>query len=370
MAWKTHAHDLEFSLNEAYVSLSTGNFELATESAGGISKARRAPRGAKIRAELILIQAKSRQGLFTDLLDQLERLFARVPKRNSELQARVGNEIMYVCHRSGNLAIGASRGEEMLRLYGKNWPKVEVVELLCQLSSCHFLRGDSARAEEVVQRALILADEAGSPKGRAQSHWQSATFAEVRGELDFAVDQIGRARYWAELAGLRKVILALNHNAAVIMLERPGADLSSINKLAESNFLAESSQNHPEGVAYACEILSEVALRREDFESAFTYAKKGLAKLPPEIPGPKASLLVQIAKVLARMRNYEQSGVALSRAAVHMEQLEPSRELAKQWGDIARVYVEVGLTDRGVYAYEKAVQMSGLLREEQDSFVG
>ena len=49
---------------------------------------------------------------------------------------------------------------------------------------------------------------------------------------------------------------------------------------------------------------------------------------------------------------------------------ELSREVAKQWGLIARVYVEVGLTDRGVYAYEKAIQMSGLLREAQDSFVG
>lgn len=229
----------------------------------------------------------------------------------------------------------------MLRLYGRAWPKGDVVELLCQLSSCHFLRGDSARAEEVVQQTLVLADQADCPKGRAQSLWQSATFAEVRGELDLAVDQIGQARHWAGIAGLRKVMIALNHNAAVIMLERPGADLSSIHNLAEANYLEASSQYYPEGVAYACEILSEVGLRQEEYETALMYAKKGLTELPRDIHGPKASLLVHVAKVLA-----------------------------KQWGDIARVYVEIGLTDRGVYAWEKALQMSGLLREEQDSFVG
>lgn len=369
MTWQFRRRNFDTALNEAIVALTAGNLELATSIATEIQREKGAPRVSRVRAELVLAQVKSQQGPFTGILDQLELLFEKVPKRNSALQALVGNEIVNVCHRSGNLAIGASRGEEMLRLYGGSWPKVDVVELLCQLSSCHFLRGDTARAEEIVHRALVLAQQADSPKGRAQSLWQSAALAEVRGDLALAQDQLDQAKHWTQIAGLRKVMLALNHNAAVIMLERPDADLSSIHKLAEASYLEASSQNHPEGVAYACEILSEVALRREDHEMALIYAKKGLSELPPEIPGPKASLLVQVAKVLARMCNYEQSGVELSRACDHMEQLEPSRELAKQWGDIARVFVEIGLTDRGVYAYEKAVQMSGLMREEQDSFV-
>lgn len=130
------------------------------------------------------------------------------------------------------------------------------------------------------------------------------------------------------------------------MLELPEADLSCIYELAESAYLDSLTQNSPRSVAYACQILSEVALRREDFETSLAYALKGLAELPPEVPGPKASLLVQVAKVQSRLGNYN---VAM--------------------GDLARVYVEVGFTDRGVYAYEKAIQMSGLLREEQETKV-
>ena len=123
--------------------------------------------------------------------------------------------------------------------------------------------------------------------------------------------------------------------------------------------------NNPGGAAYACTVLSEVALRQEDYKTAQMYAEKGLSELPLEIPGPKTALLVQIAKVLARKGQLDDAKFGLFDAVEHMEQLEPSNELAKQWGDIARVFVEVGLADRGVYAYERAIQMSGLLREEE-----
>jgi len=365
----TKKQEIALNLNQARVSLNEGNFDLAAEYANFVLTSRKASKNSTLTAELLLVQTRARQGLFTGLLDQLETLFKKISKSNAALQASVGNEILRVCHRSGNLGIGAMRGEEFLRDCAPNWPEDEVVELLCQLSSCHFHRGDSARAEEVVSEALKLIEGSGSAKAKTQTLWQSSLLTMNKGDLVLALQLVSNAKHWAQVAGLQHVVPILNNNAALIMLDLPNSDLSRVHKLAESAYLEMASQNNPGGAAYACTILSEVALRQEDFAIALMYAKKGLAELPLEIPGPKTALLVQIAKVLARMGIYDDAMFGLFDAVEHMEQLEPSRELAQQWGDIARVFVEVGLTERGVYAYEKAIQMSGLLREEHDSKV-
>ena len=361
--------EIDSNLNQANVALRAGNFDLASNYASLVANEKRASKNSKLAADLLLIEVRSRQGLFSGVLDELELLFKKVRRSNPELQARVGNEILRVCYRSGNLGIGAQRGEEFALEFSSRWPEIEVVELLCQLSSCHFHRGDSARAEEVVGRALEITNRSRFAKARTETLWQSSALTTGRGDLSLALRQANEARHWAQIAGMQHVIPVLNNNAALIMLDLPDADLSRIHRLAESAYLELSSQNNPGGSAYACEILSEVALRQEDYENALMYAQKGLDELPPEIPGPKASLLVQVSKIRARMGDYAIAKSELCIAAEHMDQLEPSRELAKQWGDLARVFVEVGLADRGIYAYEKAIQMSGLLREEQDSKV-
>lgn len=373
MTWKERLvgkrHENALTLNQASVALKAGNFDLAAEFARKVLESRRLPRNSRLTAEFVLIQTKSRQGHFAGVFDELDSLFRKVPKRNVGLQARVGNEIVWACFRSGNLGMGASKGEEFLRKESSNWSEVDSVELLCQLSSCHFHRGDTARAEELVYRALELAEKNSSPKALAQSLWQSSSILSDRGDLTLALQQAKEAKKWAEIAGINHAIPVLNHNAAVILLELPNTDLDLVQKLGELTYLDSTTQNFNSGAAYACEVLSEVALRRGDFKLALAQVERGLSEMSVEIPGPKTSLLVQVAKVLARMGNYEDSKVALARATDHMEKEEPSRELARQWGDIARVFVEVGLTDRGVYAYEKAIQMSGLLREEQDSYI-
>ena len=365
----TIKQEIDSNLNQANVALRAGNFDLASEYAHLVLSAKIGSRNSRLAADLLLIEVRSRQGLFSGVLDQLELLFKKVSRSSPELQSRVGNEILRVCFRSGNLGIGARRGEDLLQEFSSSWPEIEVVELLCQLSSCHFHRGDTARAEELVMRALEITDRSKFAKARTQTLWQSSVLTTNRGDLPLALQQAKEAKHWAQIAGMQHVIPILNNNAALIMLDLPDADFSLIHRLAESAYLDMSSQNNPAGSGYACEILSEAALRQEDYENALMYAKKGLLELPPEIPGPKASLLVQIAKVHARLGNMMEAKVQSHVAAEHMEQLEPSRELAKQWGDLARVYVEVGLADRGIYAYERAIQMSGLLREEQDTKV-
>lgn len=361
--------EIESNLNHANVALASGDFGLAQTFANLVLSEKQVSRNARLAASFLVVQVKARQGQFSGVIDDLERQFKKVPKSNSTLQAKIGNEIIRVCFRSGNLAMGAQRGEELVREYDGVWSDAELVELLCQLSSCHFHRGDSVRAEEMVSKALALAERSKSPKALTQSYWQNSAFLTDRGDLSIALRQNAEAKHWAGIAGLKQVIPILNSNAALIMLDLPNTDLSRIHELAESAYLDLSTQNNPGAASYSCQILSEVALRREDYKNALLYAQKGLTELPPEIPGPRASLLVQVTKVHARMGDYSNAKVELVVATEHMERLEPSRELAKQWGDIARVFVEVGLADRGIYAYEKAIQMSGLLREEQDSKV-
>lgn len=361
--------EIDLSLNQANVAIRAGNFDLAAQAANQVLRAKRISKLSRLTADFILIQARSRQGHFSGVFDELDSLFRRVPKKFIPLQARVGNEIIWACYRSGNLGIGAARGEEMLRDFASIWPKADVVELLCQLAACHLHRGDTSRAEENVALALELAETSTSPKAKTQALWQSSVLLLLKGDLSLALQKTNEAKKWADVAGLQSATPALNNNLSLILLGLPNADLRNIQSLAESSYLEATTQNNSNFAAFSCGVLSEVALRREDFDLALMYAKKGLNEMSAEIRGPKTSLLVQVAKVLARMGRFEQSEIELATAMEYMKQEEPSRELAQQWGDIARVFVEIGLADRGVYAYEKAIQMSGLLREEQDSFV-
>jgi transcriptional regulator with XRE-family HTH domain len=361
--------EVGWTLNVAQVALSSGDLGIAEDYAHRVLNSFEGDSSSALAASVILLQVKVRKGAFEGVLDDLEKLFIANPLATPDLRARLGNEIVRVCFRSGNLGMGVQRGEEILREDANSWPDVEVVELLCLVGSCHFHRGDTQRAAEIVGRALKLAEKCKSPKALVQSQWQASMLAESRGDLTLALSHITSAMHWSKLAELNDVLPILNDNAAKIMLDLPNPDLPRIHNLAETAYLHLSSQNNPIPAAYACITLSEVELRQGNPANALMYVRKGLNELPSETPGPKASLYSQEAKVLFRMGLVEESKLQLERAIQHMHEMPPSKELAVYWGEVARVFVEVGLKDRAIYAYERAISVAAASQAEQKVLV-
>jgi len=357
----------ELNLNTAKVALSSGDLELAEEYANQVLKF--GPEGvqdsASVAASVVLVQVRARRGHFDGVVDQLEQLFRDYPNATPDLRSRIGNEIVRVCFRSGNLALGVQRGETLLMEYATVWPATEVVELMVQLAACHFRRGDTPRASEIVERALKLAEKCKSPKAMVQSYWQASALAGDRGDLALALSHISNAIHWTKLAELNQVLPILNDNAAKWMLDLPNPDLDRIHDLAESAYLDLAAQNNPGHAAYTCITLSEVELRQGNYEKALMYVRKGVAELPPEIPGPKASLFSQEAKILFRLGKISDSIAQLEQAMEHMLTMPPDRELATHWGEVARVFVEIGLKDRAIYAYEQAIAVGAASQAEQ-----
>ena len=360
--------EIALHLNTAKVALSAGDLEIAKDYAERVLSSSGVQQSSALAASVLLLQVKARQGSFEGVLDELEELFKYNSQAEPEVLARIGNEIVRVCFRSGNLGMGVQRGEEMLRDFVSRWPDNEVVELLCQLGNCHFHRGDTARAGEIVSRALKLAEKCRSPKAMVQSYWQSAVLAESRGDLTLALSQITQAVHWSKIAELHQVLPILNDNAAKIMLDLPNPDYRLIKELAESAYLDLTSQNNPGHAAYTCITLSEVAFREGDMEKALSYVQQGMEELPKGIPGPKASLYSQEAKVLFRLGRVEESKLQLENAISHMSDMAPSKELAIYWGEVARVYVEIGLPDKAIYAYEQAISVKAASQAEQEFF--
>ena len=359
------SQERSWSLNVAQVALSSGDLDIAEDYANQVLEHRGVPDSSSLAASVVLIQIRVRRGAFEGVVDELEQLFKNNPLAAPDIRARIGNEIVRVCFRSGNLALGAQRGEEIVRDFAKVWPETEVVELLCLLGSCHFHRGDTQRASEIVSRALKLAEKCKSPKAIAQSQWQSSMLAGRRGDLTLALSHIREAMHWSKVAELKEVMPLLNDNAAKIMLDMNNPDLAQIHNLAEAAYLDLSAQNNPGHAAYMCITLSEVELRKGKFDDALEYINKALRELPTEMPGPKASLYSQEAKVLFRMGKVEESKVQLERAMLHMIDIQPSKELAIHWSEVARVLVEVGLKDRAIYAYEQAIAVGAASQAEQ-----
>lgn len=360
------SQEIALSVNMATVALSSGDLESARDYAKQVLAFPGVPAAAHLAATVVLLQVRAREGLFEGLLDDFERLFKENTFVAPDLRARLGNEIVSVCFRSGNLALGVQRGEEMLRDYSMDWPETEVVEMLCLLASCHYHRGDTPRAAEIVSRALKLAEKCRSPKAMVQSYWQSSMLAESRGDLPLALNHITTAMHWTKLAELNQVLPILNDNAARWMLELPNPDFARIHSLAESAYLDLASQNNPGHAAYTCATLSEVEVRLGNYDEALMYARKGLIELPMGIPGPRASLYCQEAKVLFRMGRIDEAKTTLEVAVNHMSGMTPSKELALYWGEIARVFVEVGLQDRAIGAYEQAIAVAAMSQAEQE----
>ena len=361
------AQERELNLNTAKVALSSGDLELAEDFANKVLKY--GPEGvqdaASIAASVVLLQVSARRGLFEGVLDQLEQLLKDYPKAAPDLRSRIGNEIIRVCIRSGNFALGVQRGEALLMEYAETWPETEVVELMVQLAACHFRRGDTPRATEIIGRALKLAEKCKSPKAMVQSYWQASYLSNLRGDVNLALSQITEAMHWTKLAELHQVLPILNDNAAKWMLDMPEPDLGRIHDLAESAYLDLASQNNPGHAATTCITLSEVEIRLGNFEKALMYARKGLSELPPGIPGPRASLLSQEAKILFKLGRIDESFTLLERAMEHLRTLAPDRELAFYWGEIARVFVEMDQKDYAIYAYEQAIVVGNASQAEQ-----
>ena len=361
--------EIDWTLNVAQVALSTGNLDDAENYARQIIDSSRDFSGARLAASVVLLQVRVRQGKFEGVLDELERLFEDHPQAALDLRVRIGNEIVRVCFRSGDFGMGAQRGEEMLREFATGWPETEVVELLCLVASCHFHRGDTHRASELVTKALDLAEECKSPKAMVQSRWQSSMLAESRGDLSLALYHITNAIHWSKLAELNDVVPALNNNAARILLELPNPDLDQIHKLAEVSYIHFTSQNNSVPAAYACLTLSEVELRRDNPSNALKFVRKGLIELPENVPGPRARLLCLEAKVLFKLGKIEESQIQLERALQHAVDMEPSKEVAIYWGEVARVFVEMGLQERAIDAYEKALSAAAVSSQAESNTV-
>jgi len=359
--------EVDWTLNVAQVALSSGNLGDAENYARLIIESSRDDNGARLAASVVLLQVRVRQGEVEGVLDELECLFDDHPKAAPDLRVRIGNEIVRVCFRSGNFGMGAQRGEEMLREFATAWSETEVVELLCLVARCHFHRGDTQRASELVARALELAEACKSPKAMVQSQWQASMLAESHGDLTLALNHITNALHWSKLAELNNVVPVLNNNAARILLELPNPDLVRVHNLAEVAYLDLAAQNNPVPAAYACLTLSEVELLRGNPSTALMFVRKGLTELPEDVPGPRARLLCLEAKVLFKLGMVEESQIQLERALQHAVDMEPSKEVAIYWGEVARVFVEMGLQERAIDAYEQALSAAAVASQAESN---
>lgn len=361
--------EIDWTLNVARVALSSGNLNDAEDYARRTIESSGDDNGARLAASVVLLQVRIRKGEVEGVLNELEGLFGDHPQAPPDLRARIGNEIVRACFQFGDLGMGAQRGEEMLRKFATAWPETEVVELLCCVASCHYHRGDTHRASELVARALELAEKCKSPKAIVQSLWQASMLAESRGDLTLALSHITNALHWSKLAELNGVSPKLSNIAARILLELPSPDLDQIHNLAEVAYLDLAAQNNPVPAAYACLTLSEVELLRGNPSNALMYVRKGLAELPDDVPGPKVSLLSLEAKALFAQGRFEESVVQLEKTVQYMTGLEPSKDMSIYWGEVARVFVEIGLQERAIYAYEQSLSAAAATSWEEQRFL-
>lgn len=171
-----NSQEISTLLNETQVAFNSGDFILAKRSGNTLLSYQDLDANSYDQCHLIFLQIRERQGDLQGLLAELEKLFSANPLLDPDIQAKVGNEILRVCHRSENFEAGVAHGEKFLRVFQDHWPEAEVVELHCQLAACHFFRGDSETAMSIARKALAMAQKTATPKSMASHSGNSLHF--------------------------------------------------------------------------------------------------------------------------------------------------------------------------------------------------
>ena len=215
--------------------------------------------------------------------------------------------------------------------------------------------GDIARAEQVVQRALLRLDEEDDPYMRVRLYWSMARLAYDEGRGSIALSNIRKAIALLQATDDTLHLARAHMLAAHINLARNPDDAERHLDLAEQ-FLGASAT-----VADTVEIAiqrSELAITRGDGQAAATLARHALEVNQGSNPVDDGMAHAALAKGLAMGEDAAAADESFRRAAEILEAQGRWHECANVCRAWARMLRQVGREDQAMDVLDRAAELA------------
>jgi tetratricopeptide (TPR) repeat protein len=233
------------------------------------------------------------------------------------------------------------------------------VELISTVAGCYLERGDLTRAQMLIDRALCLAGDDGSPKARAAAAWNAAVIAQARHDAVGARSHAERALgLYAEIDNARAVAMLRVVSAALRLRDIQPDAAAALPELSRA--LTELQEVGTRlDLGYARTEQARALLLLGDLVGAREAAQWALDELGPGDRFVTGYSLLVLGHVAAAQGDPEEAVARLRAAAAALEHTDASRQTGIVWRELGEAYVELGRPDEAIGALRRASDLAG-----------
>lgn len=241
-------------------------------------------------------------------------------------------------------------------------------KLLSAAIGLYVLRGDNAMASVMADRARTHIAAHGDPLDHALVLWNSSLAAEANADPDGALLLATEAALLMR-AGTAPALLGRLHAAIAFLHTRvTPPDLDAAEHQLRAARAAFGSQPTEQDLAMLLAEEARVQWFRSDYSAALASATGALAALESR-PNTmlEANAHLMSSRALASLDDRERSREHFRAAQRILGAAEPSRNSAVGWRELGDVYLNLGMADDAVLAYQLALTDAGLTAAPVDA---
>lgn len=268
------------------------------------------------------------------------------------------------CHREkgdlGESAAVAERAFARMTDQNRAWSD-ETVKLGATLVAAYLERGDLVSARQLTDRLIDRADAMGSPVARMAAYWEAAIAAKYQADFETAVDYGERAlALLGEAADQRNLSRLRGEYGTLMLLARPQDAERARDELQRAMRDLTATSAGEIDIAWCLTELARAELALNQPGRAADRAAEALDVLGDGSRLATAGALIVLAEARMRLGLRDDAGRSLSRAMEVLGQMEPSREAAQGWFNLAELLSAAGSEEERAEAYRRALACAGL----------
>ncbi len=313
------------------------------------------------RLQFLRGRALEALGRLDDAVESYEQLLDAYPRGGFSLGCGVA---LSRCYRErGDLIRAINVGEKLLASVAERGLAAcdEAIQLTVTVAAAYHQRGDSDYAVHLCREAIAVAEESGSPRGRAAAYWNASILEMEAGAVNGAVTLASKALALLTEGSDNRNMGRLRSQLGVmqLQLEPPELEEALVNLTAAGEQLVHSSAGRID------RLRNDVALARATLMNGDVARAEEIAAVVFESSQPDAPTLAADARALqglAALAGGETATAAgMFKHAVHiLTGVGADREAAQLWYELAALLESVGEDGAALQAYRSAAASAGL----------
>jgi tetratricopeptide (TPR) repeat protein len=318
------------------------------------------------RLQFLRGRALEALGRLEDAVEAYDELLAASP--SGEFSLACGMALSRCYREWGDLGRAISVGESLLASVAERGLSAgdEAVQLTVTVAAAYHERGDVNYATRLCREAIAVADQSGSPRGRASAYWNAAIVESEAGSVGTAVALASQALALLGEKGDARNLARLRSQLGMMQLQLDPPELGDavMNLSAAASEMSLSDAGHIDRLRNDL-ALAQAALMSGDVSRAQDLAAAIFEQAPSDAPLLAADALTLTGQAAAARGDMAAAGELFKRAVHLMTGVGADREAAQLWYELATLLESVGEEQAARDAYRSAAASAGLRLRQQ-----